>query len=34
MSEPSAAYHGLVHWDAFGFGSDICKSLGVLTTEI
>jgi len=29
MSEPSAAYHGLVHWDAFGYGSDICKSLGV-----
>ncbi len=29
MSKPSAAYHGLVHWDAFGFGSDICKSLGV-----
>ncbi len=29
LSEPSAAYHGLVHWDAFGFGSDICKSLGV-----
>ena len=29
MSEPSAAYHGLVHWDAFRFGSDICKSLGV-----
>ncbi len=29
MSQPSAAYHGLVHWDAFGFGSDICKSLGV-----
>jgi len=29
MSEPSAAYHGLVHWAAFGFGSDICKSLGV-----
>tara|TARA_B100001121_G_scaffold265105_1_gene246929 strand:+ start:94 stop:1422 length:1329 start_codon:yes stop_codon:yes gene_type:complete len=29
MSEPSDAYHGLVHWDAFGFGSDICKSLGV-----
>jgi len=29
MSEPSAAYHGLVHWGAFGFGSDICKSLGV-----
>jgi len=29
MSQPSAAYHGLVHWEAFGFGSDICKSLGV-----
>ena len=29
MSEPSAAYHGLVHWDAFGFGSDICGMLGV-----
>jgi len=29
MSEPSDAYHGLVHWDAVGFGSDICKSLGV-----
>jgi len=29
MRQPSAAYHGLVHWDAFGFGSDICKSLGV-----
>jgi len=29
MSAPSAAYHGLVHWEAFGFGSDICKSLGV-----
>ncbi len=29
MSEPSAAYHGLVHWDAFGFGSDVCKMLGV-----
>jgi len=29
MSEPSAAYHGLIHWDAFGFGSEICKSLGV-----
>ncbi len=29
MSEPSPAYHGLVHWEAFGFGSDICKSLGV-----
>ncbi len=29
MSEPSAAYHDLVHWDAFGFGSDVCKMLGV-----
>ncbi|WP_269623098.1 O-acetylhomoserine aminocarboxypropyltransferase/cysteine synthase family protein [Prochlorococcus marinus] len=29
MSQPSAAYHGLVHWDAFGFDSDICKMLGV-----
>ncbi len=29
MSEPSAAYHGLVHWDAFGFDSDVCKLLGV-----
>jgi len=23
MSQPSAAYHGLVHWDAFGFGSEV-----------
>ena len=29
MSQPSAAYHGLIHWDAFGFGSDICKMLGL-----
>lgn len=29
FSEPSDAYHGLVHWDAFGFGSDICNMLGV-----
>ena len=29
LTEPSDAYHGLVHWDAFGFGSDICKMLGV-----
>ena len=29
MSEPSAAYHGLVHWDAFGFGSDVCGMLGL-----
>ena len=29
MSKPSDAYHGLVHWDAFGFGSEICSMLGV-----
>ncbi len=29
MSQPSEAYHGLVHWEAFGFGSEICQSLGV-----
>jgi OAH/OAS sulfhydrylase len=29
FSEPSDAYHGLVHWGAFGFGSDICKMLGL-----
>ena len=29
FTEPSDAYHGLIHWDAFGFGSDICSSLGV-----
>ncbi|NQW19578.1 MAG: O-acetylhomoserine aminocarboxypropyltransferase/cysteine synthase [Chloroflexi bacterium] len=29
FSEPSDAYHGLVHWGAFGFGSDICNMLGV-----
>jgi len=29
FTEPSDAYHGLVHWDAFGFGSEICNSLGV-----
>tara|TARA_Y100001968_G_scaffold333213_1_gene394758 strand:+ start:850 stop:2214 length:1365 start_codon:yes stop_codon:yes gene_type:complete len=29
ISEPSDAYHGLIHWDAFGFNSDICKMLGV-----
>ena len=29
MSKPSAAYHDLVHWEAFGFGSDICQMLGV-----
>ena len=29
MTSPSDAYHGLIHWDAFGFGSDICKMLGL-----
>ena len=29
FTEPSEGYHGLVHWDAFGFGSDICKALQV-----
>ena len=29
FTEPSDAYHGLVHWDAFGFGSDICNMLGL-----
>ncbi|OUU21855.1 MAG: O-acetylhomoserine aminocarboxypropyltransferase [Planctomycetia bacterium TMED53] len=29
FTEPSGAYHGLVHWDAFGFGSEICTALGV-----
>ncbi len=29
MTNPSDAYHGLVHWDAFGFNSDICNSLGI-----
>ena len=29
FTEPSEGYHGLVHWDAFGFGSDICNMLGV-----
>ncbi len=29
MSEPSDAYHGLIHWEAFGFGSEICSMLGV-----
>ncbi len=29
MSEPSQAYHGLIHWDAFGFNSEICSMLGV-----
>ena len=33
FTEPSDAYHGLVHWDAFGFGSDICSSLGVPETR-
>lgn len=29
FTDPSEAYHGLVHWDAFGFGSEICTALGV-----
>ena len=29
FTEPSEGYHGLVHWDAFGYGSDICNMLGV-----
>ncbi len=29
MTEPSEAYHGLVHWDAFGYSSDVCKLLGL-----
>jgi len=29
FTEPSDAYHGLVHWGAFGFGSEICTALGV-----
>ncbi len=29
MTSPSEAYHGLIHWDAFGFGSEICKMLGI-----
>ena len=27
--EPSDAYHGLIHWEAFGTGSDVCNMLGV-----
>ena len=29
FTEPSEAYHGLVHWDTSGFESDLCKALGV-----
>lgn len=29
FTDPSDSYHGLVHWGAFGFGSDICNMLGV-----
>ena len=29
FTDPSDAYHGLVHWGAFGFGSEICTALGV-----
>ena len=28
-SEPSESYHGLVHWNVSGFGSDLCNALGV-----
>jgi O-acetylhomoserine (thiol)-lyase len=28
-TEPSEAYHGLIHWDVSGFGSDLCKALGI-----
>ena len=26
---PSESYHGLVHWNVSGFGSDLCNALGV-----
>jgi len=29
FTEPSESYHGLVHWNAFGFGSDLCNALGL-----
>tara|TARA_B100000214_G_C23963154_1_gene626323 strand:- start:18 stop:1358 length:1341 start_codon:yes stop_codon:yes gene_type:complete len=29
FTEPSEAYHGLVHWDVSGTGSDLCNALGV-----
>ncbi len=29
MTDPSEAYHDLIHWEAFGFGSEICSMLGV-----
>ncbi len=29
FTEPSEGYHGLVHWDAFGFNSPVCQALGV-----
>jgi len=29
FSEPSEAYHGLVHWQACRFGSEVCQALGV-----
>ena len=28
-TEPSESYHGLVHWNVSGFGSDLCNALGV-----
>lgn len=30
MSQFSVVYYGLVYWDVFGFGSDVCKMLGLL----
>ena len=29
FTEPSESYHGLVHWNVSGFGSDLCNALGV-----
>lgn len=29
FTEPSEAYHGLVHWDVSGTGSDLCNALGI-----
>jgi O-acetylhomoserine (thiol)-lyase len=28
-TEPSEGYHGLRFWDVFGYGSDVCKMLGL-----
>ena len=29
FTDPSEGYHGLVHWDTSGFGSDLCQALGI-----